>query len=59
MGKYTSAAPQGSILGPLLYKTYVHDIFLRLKTTYVTGYADGSMPVVVGDDTTDHLKALD
>ena len=30
-----------------------------LKTTYFTGYADGSMPFVDGDDRTDALKALE
>ena len=53
-----SVAPQGSILGPLLLKIYVHYIFLILKTSYFTAYADGSMPFMVGDDTTDALKAL-
>ena len=52
-------ATQSSILGPLLFKIYVHDIFLILKTTYFTGYADGSKPFVAGDDTTDALKALE
>ena len=54
-----SVAPQGSILDPLLLQIYVHDIFLILKTTYFTGYADSSMPFLVGDDTTDVLKALE
>ena len=30
-----------------------------MKTTYFTGYADGSMSFEVGDDTTDALKYLE
>ena len=52
-------APQGSIFGPLFFKLYVHDIFLLLKTTYFAGYKDGSVPFLVGDDTTDALKPLE
>ena len=54
-----SMAQQRSINGPLLFKIYVHGIFLILKTMYFTGQADGSIPFVVGDDTTDALKALE
>ena len=54
-----TVAPQDFILSPLLFKIYIRDIFLILKTTYFTGYADGSMPFVVRDDTTDALKALE
>ena len=39
-----------------LYLCRLHDI---KKTTYFTGYADGSMPFVDGDDRTDALKALE
>ena len=60
MGKYTiSDITRLYSRGPLLFKIYIHDIFLMLKTTYFTDYADGSMPFVVGDDTTNSLKALE
>ena len=60
MGKYTiSNITRLYPRGPLLFKFYIHDIFLMLKTTYFTDYADGSMPFVVGHDTTNSLKALE
>ena len=34
-------------------------MFLMLKTTYFTGYADDNTPFVVGDNITDVIKALE
>ena len=34
-------------------------IFLNLKTTYFTGYADDNTPFVVRDNITDVIKGLD
>ena len=36
--------PQGSILGPLLFNMFMCGIFLILKATYFTGYADDNTP---------------
>ena len=49
----------GSIFSPLLFNIYINDIFMILKTTYFTDYAVDSMHFVVGDHTTDALKALE
>ena len=59
MRKYTISGTTRLYPPSLLLKIYVLDIFLILKTTYFTGYADGSMSFVVGDDTTDALKVLE
>ena len=54
-----SGAQKGSFLGPRLFNIYIHGIFMILKTTYFTGYANDSLPFVVGHDTTDALKIFE
>ena len=51
--------PQGSILSPILFNIFMCDMFLILKTTSFTGYADDNTPFVVRENTTNVIKALE
>ena len=56
--KILSRVPQGSILGPLLSKIFMRDMFLTLKTTSFTGYADDNTSFVVTENTINVKPAL-
>ena len=56
-----SGVPQGSILGPLLFNTFLCDLFLTIKGNYFTNYADDTTPYVIGNNAEEvvyELKAI-
>ena len=46
----TKVVPQSSIFGPLLFNIFMCNMFLILKDTYFTGYADDITPFTVSNN---------
>ena len=56
LGKYYFWIPQGLILGLLLIKIFLCDLFC--DNIYFANYADNITPYIAGDSTTEVLRSL-
>ena len=54
-----SGEPQGSVFEPLLFNIFMCYMFLILKATYFTGYADDNQPFLSRDNINDVMEALE
>ena len=50
---------QGSILGPLLFNTFLVDLFFILSETDIANYADDNIPYTSSNDVNGLVKSLE
>ena len=53
-----SGVPQRSILGPVLFNTFLCDLFLTIEGNYFTNYADDTTPYVIGNNAEEVVSKL-
>ena len=51
--------PRGSILGPLLFNIFINDVFLFVKHTKITNYADDNTPYLYRNNADNVIKDLE
>ena len=52
-------APQGSILGPLLFNIFLCDLFRIMENTDTASYADGNTPYTTGNSIEEVIEKLE
>ena len=59
MGRgFIRCSVQGSVLGPILFNTFLSDLFLAMKETEFTSYADNNTLYDTGNTIEDVISSL-